>query len=63
MRRMGSAAATAAGMRTVFVSPTAMSFTAASKPGIIWPAMQVNSMGSPRSTEASNVVPSSSVPV
>ena len=50
-------------MRTVFVSPTAMSFTAASKPGIIWPAMQVNSMGSPRSTEESNVVPSSSVPV
>ena len=31
--------------------------------GIIWPAMQVNSMGSPRSTEESNFEPSSRVPV
>ena len=38
-----------AGMVTVFFSPRAMSFTAASKPGIIMPAQQVNSSGSPRS--------------
>ena len=55
--------ASAAGMCTVLVSPCSMSFTAASKPGIIWPAAQVNSMGSPRSTDESNFVPSSSVPV
>ena len=50
-------------MCTFFVSPCAMSFTAESNPGIIWPAMQVNSMGSPRSTEESNFEPSSRVPV
>ena len=55
--------ASAAGMCTFFVSPCAMSFTAESNPGIIWPAMQVNSMGSPRSTEESNFEPSSRVPV